>query len=105
MRTRIATLCFAFVLTLSTAAFAHTPLFNCLDNGDGNISCEGGFSDGSSASNVPVRLLDEAGKVIQETKLDKNSEVIFKKPTTPYSVQFDAGEGHKLTVSGKDIAK
>ena len=35
-----------FVVALAGAALAHTPLFSCWDNGDGTLSCEGGFSDG-----------------------------------------------------------
>lgn len=27
---------------LVTYAFAHTPICNCFDNGDGTITCEGG---------------------------------------------------------------
>ena len=42
-------------------AQAHTPLCSCFDNGDDTVTCEGGFSDGSSASGVPVRVLDPAG--------------------------------------------
>jgi hypothetical protein len=32
--------------------WAHTPLCSCYDNGDGTVTCEGGFSDGSSAAGV-----------------------------------------------------
>ncbi len=93
-------------LTLAAgAALAHTPLFSCYDNGDGTISCEGGFSDGSSAAGVAVHIQDGSGKTVQETKLDENSEITFKKPAGDYAVMFDAGEGHKITVPGKDIVE
>ena len=105
MRTIIAT-----VLTLATLAFAgtalaHTPLFSCFDNGDGTITCEGGFSDGSSASGVGVHVFDADGGMILDTKLDEFSEITFDKPEGDYSVQFDAGEGHSIDVAGSDIVE
>lgn len=106
MRTLIITgLLLAAFLALGGNAMAHTPLFSCYDNGDGTVSCEGGFSDGSSAAGVHVHLLDGSGNVVQEAKLDEFSEVTFDKPSGDYSVQFDAGEGHKIDVAGSDIVE
>ncbi|MQX37181.1 hypothetical protein GHC57_11685 [Roseospira navarrensis] len=85
------------------AALAHTPLFSCYDNGDGTVLCEAGFSDGSSASGVAVRVLDGAGDAIRETQMDANSEFLFDMPEGDYSVQFDAGEGHRITVPASEI--
>jgi hypothetical protein len=93
------------LLTFATSALAHTPLFSCFDNGDGSVTCEGGFSDGSSAAGVAVHILDGAGNAVEETKLDEFSEITFTKPDGDYSVQFDAGEGHQITVAGKDIVE
>jgi len=87
------------------SALAHTPLFSCYDNGDGTVTCEGGFSDGSSAAGVAVHIFDGSGKAIKETKLDEFSELTFDKPAGDYSVQFDAGEGHRIDVSGGDIVE
>ncbi|MBQ7738747.1 MAG: hypothetical protein IJT59_03730 [Desulfovibrionaceae bacterium] len=84
---------------------AHSPIFDCSDNGDGTISCEGGFSDGSSASGVAIHVQDASGKAIEELKLDKNSEITFKKPSQAYKVTFDAGAGHQVTKDGKDIVQ
>ena len=105
MRFFTATALLGLLLIQSVPALAHTPLFSCYDNGDGTVTCEGGFSDGSSAAGVAVHIMNEAGKVTMETKLDKFSEVTFKKPGNGYVVQFDAGEGHRVDVPGKDIAK
>ena len=60
-----------FVMALAGVALAHTPLFSCWDNGDGTLSCEGGFSDGSSAANIPIRVTNEKDEVIFEGKLDE----------------------------------
>ncbi|MBG0774905.1 MAG: hypothetical protein H0S85_00535 [Desulfovibrionaceae bacterium] len=105
MRLFIATLALAGVLGAASAAMAHTPLFSCFDNGDSTISCEGGFSDGSSAAGVAVHLLGADGKVLAEHKLNDYSEVTIKKPDGAYSVQFDAGEGHRIKIAGSDIVE
>ncbi|MFO7913291.1 MAG: hypothetical protein R6V15_14115 [Desulfotignum sp.] len=82
---------------------AHTPLFSCYDNGDGSITCEGGFSDGSSATGVAVRVVDKDGKELMADKLDEFSEYTVDKPSGEFTVIFDAGEGHQIKVPGKEI--
>ncbi len=96
------------VLALSAfaaTAFAHSPLCDCFDNGDGTVTCEGGFSDGSSASGVKMYVKDGAGKVLQEGKMNADSEFSFKKPEGGYMVLFDGGEGHTVEVNGADIVE
>ena len=90
-------------LFLAGQAFAHTPLCSCYDNGDETITCEGGFSDGSSAAGVEIRVLDKDGKVLIKGKMNEDSEFTFKKPSGSYKVVFDAGPGHEVIVDGKDI--
>jgi hypothetical protein len=92
------------VLALAWAApaLAHTPLCACYDNGDGTVTCEGGFSDGSSAAGVEMRV-EAGGKVAIQGKMDENSEFSFDKPAGDYKVVFDAGEGHRIEIEGKDI--
>jgi hypothetical protein len=92
-----------FVFILAGQALAHTPLCSCYDNGDGTVTCEGGFSDGSSASEVQMRVEDNGGKILINGKMDEDSEFTFKKPSAPYKVVFDAGEGHIVEVDGKEI--
>lgn len=86
-------------------AAAHTPLCSCYDNGDGTVLCEGGFSDGSSASGVGVFVKDGEGKTVVEGKMNDNSEFEFKKPDGDYSVLFDAGEGHRIEIPGSEIVE
>jgi len=105
MNKRIAIFSLCAILALPAAAFAHSPIFDCADNGDGTISCEGGFSDGSSASGVKIHVMDASGSIIEELALDKNSELTFKKPAVDYKVQFDAGAGHQVTIDGKKIVQ
>lgn len=85
------------------SAAAHTPLCACYDNGDGSVLCEGGFSDGSSAAGVPMRVRDAAGDTLVEGVMDANSEFVFTMPEGDYTVFFDAGEGHVIEVPGSDI--
>lgn len=90
-------------ISMAGTAFAHTPLCSCYDNGDGTITCEGGFSDGSSAAGVRIRVEDKEGKVLLKGKMDELSEYTFDKPAGPYRVVFDAGEGHEVEIPGEDI--
>lgn len=92
-------------LALSATAFAHSPLCDCFDNGDGTVSCEGGFSDGSSASGVKMSVMDGAGKVLQEGRMNADSEFTFNKPEGSYMVFFDAGEGHTVEINGSNIVE
>lgn len=94
-----------FGVFLIPAAQAHTPLCSCYDNGDGTVTCEGGFSDGSSAAGVQMRVEDAAGKVLIQGKMNDDSEFTFSKPADAYMVQFAAGEGHEITVNGKEITE
>lgn len=96
----------ALALALAApTAWAHTPLFACFDNGDGTVFCEGGFSDGSSASGISVTVTEASGKVVINGKLNDNSEFEFEKPADAYAVLFDAGEGHKIEILSQDIVE
>jgi hypothetical protein len=86
-------------------AFAHTPLCACYDDGDGSITCEGGFSDGSSAAGVVMYVEDSSGNVLLKGKMDEDSEFTFDKPGGAYTVVFDAGEGHTIEIDGKEIVE
>ena len=96
---------FLVAVLLVGPALAHTPLCSCFDNGDGSITCEGGFSDGSSASGVQMRVEDKSGKILIEGKMDEDSEYTFDQPKGDYTVVFDAGEGHRIQVSSKEITE
>ena len=92
-----------FSLVPATAAIAHTALCSCYDNGDGTITCDGGFSDGSSAAGVEIRIVNKDGKVIIKGVMSEDSEFTFDKPKGSYQVHLDAGPGHLVEVDGKDI--
>lgn len=92
-------------LLASTQAQAHSPLCSCLDNGDGTITCEGGFSDGSAAAGVEVRVVDDQGKLLLKGKMDKVGEYTFRKPKGPFTFIFDAGPGHVVKIKSTDISR
>jgi hypothetical protein len=95
----------AALLMLAGQAMAHTPLCSCYENGDGTVTCEGGFSDGSSASGVRMRVEKSGGGVLIEGKMDEDSEYTFDKPADAYKVVFDGGEGHVIEIDGKEIVE
>ncbi len=103
MTRKIIPFIFALLILGASSAWAHTPLCSCWDNGDGTVTCEGGFSDGSSAAGVGISVLDSAKAVIESGKMNETSEFIFNKPAGEYSVQFDAGEGHQIVIPGSQI--
>ena len=102
---RSSALLFASMIFAGAFAHAHTPLFDCFDNGDKTITCEGGFSDGASAQGVVIRLLDAQGKVLEQGELDASGSITMAKPEGEYSVSFTAGTDHSITVLGDDIVE
>jgi hypothetical protein len=94
-----------FGLLLAVQVDAHSPLCSCFDNGDGTVTCEGGFSDGSSAAGVSIEVIGPDSKALAKGKMDKLSTFVFKKPAGAYKVVFDAGPGHVVEVNSRDITK
>ncbi|MEA3508713.1 MAG: hypothetical protein U9R40_07330 [Synergistota bacterium] len=90
-------------LALAGMAAAHTPICNCFDNGDGTITCEGGFSDGSSAAGVAMQVKNTQGEVLIEGVMDDFGTFTFERPDKPFIVIFDAGPGHTVEIKGGDI--
>jgi len=97
--------CMLFVFFLASQAIAHTPLCSCSDEGDGTVLCEGGYSDGSSAAGVKMKVVDSESKVLIEGVMNEDSEFSFKKPEGEYTVFFDAGPGHVVEVPGSEITE
>ena len=62
------------------AAHAHNAICSCFENDNGTVTCEGGFSDGGKAVGVPVRVVDGAGKVLQQGAMSAASDYKFPKP-------------------------
>lgn len=105
MKTRLAICAFAVMLGIASAAYAHSPICDCMDNGDNTVTCEGGFSDGSSAAGVSVNVYDAGGNVLVAGVMSQDSEFTFEKPRGDYKIVFDAGDGHRIEVDGKNIVE
>ena len=105
MKKTMIVLTLAAMVAFAGQAFAHSPLMSCFDNGDNTVTCEGGFSDGSSAAGVKVHVKDGSGASIIEAKMNQDSEVTFDKPDGDYKVVFDSGEGHSVEIDGADIVE
>jgi hypothetical protein len=98
-------LAMAVFFLVAGVAQAHTPLCSCFDNGDNTVTCEGGFSDGSSAAGVAMKIETPDGGIFLEGKMNDDSEFTFDKPKEDYTVLFDAGEGHRIRVPSKEIVE
>lgn len=90
-------------LLISLPLWAHTPICDCYDNGDNSITCEGGFSDGGSAAGIAISVVDESGRVLIQGEMSEFSDYTFDKPSTNFSVQYHAGDGHEVVIDGRDI--
>lgn len=88
---------------LAGQTLAHSPMCTCYDNGDKTITCEGAFSDGSSAAGTVLQIKGVGGKIITQGKMDKTGTCTFKKPTGDYKVVFDGGPGHQIEINDKNI--
>jgi hypothetical protein len=92
-------------LGVAAVTHAHNAICSCFEGDKGAIICEGGFSDGAKAAGVPIQVVDATGKVLVEGVMDKNSSYKFARPKVPFRVKFNAGEGHIVTIDGRDIEK
>lgn len=93
---------FVVVIFATTSAFSHSALMSCFDNQDNTITCEAGFSDGSGASGINFKVLQN-DKIILESKINENSEITFDKPSGEFEAILDGGDGHKVVVKSKGI--
>ena len=94
---------FALVALGAQPTAAHSPICNCYDNGDGTITCEGGFSDGASAAGVAIRVVGAGNRVLIAGEMDAASTFSFTMPEQEFHIVFDAGDNHIVTIFGDDI--
>lgn len=88
---------------VAAGAGAHTPICNCYANGDGTVTCEGGFSDGASAEGVAIRVVGPGERVLIQGKMDAAGTFSFAPPEQEFHVVFDAGDNHSVTIFGDEI--
>lgn len=98
-----ALLALAGLMAVSQSASAHNPLCLCRNVAGGQVSCKGGFSDGSGAPGVTLDVVGYNEKTLVKGKLGANSTLVFKRPAGEFYVVFDAGPGHVVEVDHTDI--
>ena len=91
------------VLLIAGPALAHTVFFQCWNNGDGTLSCEAGYTDGSAAAGATVNVTDANGSLIFTGNIDNSGQLKLNKPSGDFSVTLDGGVGHTVTINSKDI--
>lgn len=91
------------MICLASLTSAHTPYMACFDNGDGTVTCNGDFSDGSSAAGVPMRVVDDHEKLLIQGRMDADGEFSFNRPAGAFTVIFDGGPGHMVTERSNTI--
>ncbi|MBN2231400.1 MAG: hypothetical protein JW781_01085 [Deltaproteobacteria bacterium] len=92
------------LLPWAVPGHAHSPIFTCFANGDGSVTCEGAFSDGSSAAGAAVEVRDGKGRVLTRKTLDFTGTVELERPATKdFVIIFDGGPNHTIEVRPGDI--
>ncbi len=91
----------SFLLLMPGQVLAHKPLLLVEESGEGKILIETGFSTGESAAGFKVFLREKAtGRLLEAFTIPEEGVFEIPMPAFPYTVTFDAGEGHIVTAEG-----
>lgn len=91
-----------FLVCSALPALAHYPFCTC-EARDGTVTCQGGFSDGTSAEGVKLDVISYDEDVLVPGVFDASSTISFPRPEGEFYVLFDAGPGHIVEVDYNDI--
>lgn len=86
----------------ATAAQAHTPVCRCQLEAQ-QISCQGGYDDGSSADGITMRVLAYSGETLADGVLDTRSRFSTPLPGQPFYILMDAGPGEMFEIDWRDV--
>jgi hypothetical protein len=86
-----------------TLAQAHNPICQCEPQGEEEVLCTGGFSDGSGAPGVTLDVIGYDEEILVAGKLDTDSRLRFRRPEGEFYVLFDAGPGHIVEIDHTEI--
>ena len=90
----------------SSQVYAHSALLNCFDNADGTFTCQGGYSDGSSATGIRIVVMDMQNNILHEAQLNADSEVVMPLPQQKdFMVLFDGGAGHSVQITSDVLVR
>lgn len=90
------------LLLITPPLLAHTPVCRC-ELRQQQITCTGAYDDGSSASDVTLRVILHDGTILHNSVLDKHSQFRFTLPQKPFYVLMDAGPGEMVDIEWQDI--
>ncbi|VWL85539.1 hypothetical protein [Oceanivirga miroungae] len=105
------------ITTLSFITFSHAPTIEIEEDEPGYIFVQAGFSNGESAYNLPVIVVQDKnyngayktweGKLILfEGVFDEDGSIVLPKPKTKkYTVIFNGGVGHVTEKKGIPLKK
>jgi len=82
-----------FILQLNI--FAHTLVFNAIDNEDGTMEVVGMFSTGRSTEGAKLKIISLATtKILYENRIPAQGSLTMKIPKEAYKLILDSGPGH-----------
>jgi len=88
-----------FILQLNI--FAHTLVFNAIDNEDGTMEVVGMFSTGRSTEGAKLKIISLATtKILYENRIPAQGSLTMKIPKEAYKLILDSGPGHVLEKVG-----
>lgn len=93
----------ALMLAVAGPVQAHSPRLKCQAEGEKQIRCEGGFSDGSDAAGIEIRVMSYDDEPLWSGQLDEQSRIRFERPAGDFYIRFEGGEGHVLEVDQSEV--
>ncbi|WP_286237494.1 hypothetical protein [Neptuniibacter halophilus] len=84
-------------------ASAHSLFMECRE-ADTDIHCQAGFSDGSSAKDLPFEVISYADQLLTSGEA-KAEGFSFPLPQTDYFILLDAGPGHVVEVDMGEVSR
>lgn len=92
---------FTAILILQLSIFAHSLVFDTIDNEDGTMEVLGMFSTGASAEGATVKVISIASlEVLHKQRMPSSGSLIIKIPKEPYKLILDSGPGHRIEKLG-----
>ena len=83
----------------ASPAAAHSALLNCFDNADGTFTCQGGYSDGSSATGDPEQATGGFFGIVRRWGRS------FRRGTRRFSCALEGGLRPVIRLSGRQDVK
>ena len=104
MKSAIALAAALAALSLSGVADASSLRIQCKKLSADNVVCRFLFTDGQTARDMPVQLIDEnTDAILVSARTDAQGVYVFKPPAVEYNIVIEANKGHVASMSSEDI--